>query len=271
MTGPLAYIGGKRRLAPLISSLLPSHTTYVEPFAGGCQVFFCKAPSKVEVLNDLDEQVINFLRVCQHHADELARTLALVVASRKQHEQYLRQDPLLLTDIQRAARFLYLQKNSFGGHVARQTFHFCVSKPSNYNPIRLPSVLSAAAERLQRVQLECSSYEHVLLRYDRPTTLFYVDPPYIGLKLYRHNFGDDDFRHLAQRLASLKGKFLLSINDCEFARDIFGGFEIRTVPISYTSSRAVPLKDELLVSNFSQTHLNDPTHNVRELSSGGSP
>jgi len=52
MVGPLAYIGGKNRLASRIIPLIPKHTTYVEPFAGGAQVFFHKEPSAIEILND---------------------------------------------------------------------------------------------------------------------------------------------------------------------------------------------------------------------------
>ena len=75
MIGPLSYIGGKRRIAEQLVALIPDHTTYVEPFAGGAQVFFHKPRSKVEVLNDLDDEIVNFLRVCQRHPQELSRLL----------------------------------------------------------------------------------------------------------------------------------------------------------------------------------------------------
>ena len=73
MIGPLPYIGGKRAIADRIIAIFPKHTAYVEPFAGGAQVFFHKAPSKVEVLNDLDGEMVNFFRVCQQHYEELLR------------------------------------------------------------------------------------------------------------------------------------------------------------------------------------------------------
>jgi site-specific DNA-adenine methylase len=65
MVGPLSYIGGKNRLSKQIIEIFPEHKTYVEAFAGGAQVLFHKEASKVEVLNDLDEEIVNFFRVCQ--------------------------------------------------------------------------------------------------------------------------------------------------------------------------------------------------------------
>src|SRR5216684_3309153 len=108
MIGPLPYIGGKNRLAAKIISLLPEHITYVEPFAGGAQVFFHKQPSKVEVLNDLNGEIVNFFRVCQWHHEELVRYLKYCLVSRRLHELHVKTDPGTLTDIQRAGRFFYL-------------------------------------------------------------------------------------------------------------------------------------------------------------------
>ncbi len=249
MIGPLCYIGGKRRLAPFLISLFPAHTTYVEPFAGGAQVFFHKPPSTVEVLNDLDTEVVNFLRICQLHHDELVRWIRFMLPSRRLHQLMTMQDPATLTDVQRAARFLYLQKNSFGGRIHHQNFHYCVTKPANFHPGRVPSLIAATAKRLEGVQLECWPYERVLERYDRPTTLFYCDPPYVGVDLYRINFSDDEFRQLAQRLSALRGKFLLSINDCELSRTVFGEFHRLEVPVVYTAARPVPTVRELVFSN----------------------
>src|SRR5437016_3285436 len=213
MIGPLPYIGGKNRLATKIISLLPEHTTYVEPFAGGAQVLFHKQPSNVEVLNDLDYDIVNFFRVCQWHYEEFVRYLRFCLVSRKLHEMHLATNPETLTDIQRAGRFFYLQKNSFGGLVLRQKFHYGVTQPSNFNPGRIPEIIEQTHQRLQRVQIESLPYEQVLLKYDRPTTTFYLDPPYWQRRLYRHNFSEQDFTALEQRLHELKGKFLLSLDD----------------------------------------------------------
>ena len=234
----------------MCNAVLPEHITYVEPFAGGCQVFFRKSPSQVEVLNDKDEEVLNFLRICQAHPEELARNLTYFVASRRLHALLSEQRPSALTDIQRAARFLYLQKTTFGGRVVRQSFRFGVTKPASFRADRQAGVIAEAATRLRNVLLECGPYQDVLRRFDRDSTFVYFDPPYIGLELYRFNFSTADFEELTQHLALLRGKFLLSINDCALSRQLFAHFHVRNVPVPYTASRTVTTVSELLVSNY---------------------
>jgi DNA adenine methylase len=253
MIGPLPYIGGKNRLATKIISLLPEHTTYVEAFAGGAQVLFHKPPSSVEILNDLDFDVVNFFRVCQWHYQELIRYLRFCLASRKLHELHVKSDPATLTDIQRAGRFYYLQKNSFGGLIIKQKFHYGVTQPSNYNPERIPDVIEQAHRRLARVQIESLPYEQILRKYDRPSTLFYLDPPYWRRRLYRHNFTDRDFADLERRLHGVHGKFLLSLDDHPEVRKLFRDWRLLPVEIAYTAQRRVGKRyGELLISNFEQ-------------------
>jgi DNA adenine methylase len=251
MIGPLPYIGGKNRLAKKIISMLPEHTTYVEAFAGGAQVFFHKPPSNVEVLNDLDFDIVNFYRVCQWHYEEFVRYLRFSVASRKLHELHVKSDPATLTDIQRAGRFFYLQKNSFGGLILKQKFHYGIVQPSNYNPERIPEIIERTHQRLARVQIESLPYEQVLEKYDRPTTFFYLDPPYWRRKLYRFNFKDDDFVKLDDQLAHLKGKFLLSLDDHPEIRRIFHRWTLTQVEIAYTAKRDARKRfNELFITNF---------------------
>jgi DNA adenine methylase len=259
MIGPLSYIGGKNRLASTIIPLLPEHTTYVEPFAGGAQVFFHKPPSKVEVLNDLDGEIVNFYRVCQWHYQELIRHLEFCTASRRLHHLFAAANPEALTDVQRAARFFYLQKNSFGGLVLKQNFHYGVIQNPNYNPARIPEILRQTHERLQRVQLECLPHEEILKRYDRPTTFFYLDPPYWERKLYKFNFKEADFLGLAERLRKVKGKFILSLDDHPKVREIFGVFQMQRTEIHYTAQRVPNNRyGELLIMNFSEAGTPDP-------------
>jgi len=251
MIGPLSYIGGKRSLAKRIIATLPEHTTYVEAFAGGAQVFFHKEPSKVEVLNDLDGEIVNFFRVCQSHHEELLRYFRYVLVSRRWFDLLKSQDPATLTDVQRAARYLYLLKGSFASLVCRPNYHWHVVQPPGFNLKRLPQLIENAHKRLERVQLECLPYEEVLKRYDRPATLFYLDPPYWGRKLYRYNLEPKDFEKLAQLLATLRGKFILSLNDVPEVRTLFRSFHIQGVQLSYTSQKRSGRRyREVLIMNF---------------------
>ncbi len=251
MRGLISYIGGKSRLAPRLIELFPSHRVYVEPFAGGAQVFFRKPTSPVEVLNDLDGELVNLLRVCQLHHNELLRYLAYNVSSRWLYDLHRQQPPTLLTDIQRAARFLYIQRHSWCGRVIGQTFGYRTTHgPTSPSAVR--KLIADAAKRLERVHLENWSYEKVLTRYDRPSTFFYCDPPYIGHSIYRFNFQTQDFFALAERLAALKGRFLLSLNDHPIARRAFARFHLKTLPVSYSTGHP-KRASELVFANYPLT------------------
>jgi DNA adenine methylase len=251
MAGPISYIGGKNRLAKRVIEIFPKHITYVEAFAGGAQVFFHKEPSKVEVLNDLDGEMVNFFRVCQQHYEELLRYFRFSLVSRKWFDLIKAENPETLTDIQRAARHLYLLRNCFASLVRNPVYHRNVIQPPSFNLESLPQLIEKAHKRLERVQLECAPYEEILRRFDRPTTLFYLDPPYWGRNLYRYNFGEADFEKLAEWLGNIRGKFILSLNDVPEVRALFGRFRIEQVELHYTSQKAAGRRyKEVLITNF---------------------
>lgn len=251
MKGPLSYIGGKNRIADQIIEVFLEHTTYVEAFAGGAQVLFRKEPSQVEVLNDLDGEVVNFFRVCQSHHEEFLRYLRFILVSRRTFAQLKSTNPESLTDIQRAARYFYLLKNSFAALVRNPNYHHSVTQPPNFNITKIPELIEAAHKRLARVQIESLPYQDILQRYDRPTTLFYLDPPYFGRKLYRFNFSDNDFEELEHRLRTLRGMFVLSLNDVPEVRKLFSKFRFQEIALHYTSQRKAGKRfRELLITNF---------------------
>ena len=251
MLGPLPYIGGKRALAKRIIELLPEHTTYVEAFAGGAQVFYRKPPSKVEVLNDLDGEIVNFYRVCQNHHEELLRYLRFAIVSRKLFDLHRATDPTTLTDIQRAARYVYLMKNSFAGLVRHPTFHWHVVQPPGFNPEKLPELIHNTHRRLEHVQIEQLPYEKIVKSYDRPSTFFFLDPPYYGKKLYRYNFETQDFENLARILGTVKGKFILTLNDVPEVRKIFRKFYMQGVELAYTTQKHAGRRyREVFIMNF---------------------
>jgi DNA adenine methylase len=160
-------------------------------------------------------------------------------------------EPRLLTDIQRAGRFFYLQKNCYGGLVVKRSFHYGIAELPNYNPKRIPELLEATHQRLIRVQIESLPYEEILQRYDRPATLFYLDPPYYGRKLYNFNFDEEDFEVLAERLRRLKGRFILSLNDVAAVRKIFSQFQIKRITLSYSAAKGSSRRyGEVIITNF---------------------
>jgi DNA adenine methylase len=251
MNGPLSYIGGKRALAKQIIAIFPEHTTYVEAFAGGAQVFFHKPPSKVEVLNDLDGELVNFYRVCQQHHEELIRYFRFMVRSREWFALLKSTDPRTLTDVQRAARHMYLLKNSFEGLVRDPHYSINIVQPPSFNLERLPNLIEESHKRLMRVQIESLPYEEILARFDGPATLFYLDPPYYDRALYNYNLKPKDFATLAERLKPLHGKFVLSLNDVPEVRALFKDFSIRDIDLHYTAQKHVGRRyKEVLITNF---------------------
>lgn len=250
---PLAWLGGKSRLADQIIERMPAHQTYCEVFAGAAWVLFKKPESKVEVINDINRELTNLYRCVKHHLGELVAQFRWMLVARDDFDAFLSMPPDALTDIQRAARFFYLAKTSFGAKIHKPTFGIAATAPPRLNLLRIEEELSDAHVRLARVFVENKPYDQVIQRFDKPGTLFYVDPPYWGNeKDYGEGvFCREDFARLAGLLASLKGKFILSLNDTPGVRDTFTGFHIESVKTRYSiSAKSNQSVGEVLISNF---------------------
>lgn len=246
------WIGGKRRLAKRILPLFPAHECYVEPFAGGAALFFLKAPSEVEVLNDINGDLINLYRVVKHHLFELCRQFEWSLIGRQAFD-WLKETPAeTLTDVQRAARFYYLQKMAFGGRVEGQTFGTATTAPPRLNLLRLEEELSAAHLRLSRTYVEHLPWADCVRRYDRDHTLFYLDPPYWSTEGYGVDFGLDQYALMASLARSIKGKMIISVNDIPEMRQAFSGLSMERVDITYTVGGAGRSKTtgELIIRNW---------------------
>jgi len=228
------WIGGKRRLAAQILPIFPDHTCYVEPFCGAAALFFLKEPTKVEVLNDINGGLVNLYRVLQNHLDEFVRQFRWALASRQLFEWAKMTHPDTLTDIQRAARFFYLQKLAFGGKVDGQTFGTATSAPARLNLLRIEEDLSAAHLRLSGVTVENLPWDACFTRYDRPHTLVYMDPPYWQTEGYGVDFGLEQYARMAELMAGMKGKAVVSVNDVPAMRQAFAGFPMTRAAIRYT-------------------------------------
>jgi DNA adenine methylase len=249
-----SYIGGKRRLAARIIEQLAAipHTTYVEPFVGMGGVFLRRPfRAKAEVINDLNMDVANLFRCLQRHYQALLDMLRWQITSREHFERLLAAVPDTLTDLERAARFLYLQRVAWGGKVTHQIFGVSATHPGRFDVTRLVSILEGVHERLAGVVIERLPYAELLARYDRPATLFYLEPPYYGSERdYGPGFDRAEFDRLAASLAALQGQFILSLNDHPEVRRIFRGFAIQAVATSYSINPKVAGKvGDVLISN----------------------
>jgi DNA adenine methylase len=234
-----AYIGGKRRLGEQLARRIEAveHSIYAEPFVGMGGVFFRRrwAP-RSEVVNDISRDVATLFRILQRHYPQFMETLKFQIASRREFERLLACNPDTLTDLERAGRFLYLQRLAFGGKVAGRSFGVDSGGPSRFDVTKLGPVLVEIHERLAGVVIECLPWRDFVARYDTPGTLFFLDPPYWGSET---DFGAGvftrgDFVRLVIELAAIKGRFILSVNDVPEMRDAFARFSIESVSTRYT-------------------------------------
>lgn len=189
-----------------------------------------------EVINDRSGDVITLFRILQRHYPQFLDVMKYQLTSRREFERLSKMDPSTLTDLERAARFLYLQRLSFGGKVRGRTFGVDTAGPARFNLGRLAPVLEEVHERLSGVVIENLDWRDFIDRYDRPETLFYLDPPYYGSET---DYGADvfrreDFAEMADWLSKISGRFIVSLNDRPEVRDIFGRFHLVSVGLTYT-------------------------------------
>ena len=248
------YQGGKRNLARRIVTLIAQtpHTTFAEPFVGMGGIFFRRTSRpKAEIINDASRDVATLFRVLQRHYVPLMDMLRWQVTSRSEFERLKAANPETLTDLERVARFLYLQRTAFGGKITGRSFGVNPTGPARFDVTRLAAVLEEAHERLAGVVIECLHYAAFIKRYDRPGTLLYIDPPYWGCEAdYGANvFSRKDFAHLAELLGQIQGRFILSLNDLPEVRETFAAFHIEAVATTYTISGKRPMQaGELLIT-----------------------
>jgi DNA adenine methylase len=236
---PAAWIGGKRTLAPRLVKMIAEipHQLYAEPFVGMGGVFFRRrSVPRAEVINDRNGDVVNLFRILQRHYPQFMDTLKFQVTSRREFERLKACDPSTLTDLERAARFIYLQKLAFGGKVAGQSFGVDTGRSARFNLTRLAPLLEDVHERLAGVVIENLDWLDFIDRYDRPGTLFYLDPPYFGSEgdYGKSLFDREQFRLMRERLERVRGRFILSINDHPEVRETFAAFPRIEIGLTYS-------------------------------------
>jgi DNA adenine methylase len=250
----IPWLGGKRRLADKLFPLFPQHECYVEVFCGGAALYFLNpVPAPVEVLNDINGELTNLYRVLQHHLEEFVRQFKWAISSRQVFKWQQMTRPETLTDIQRAARFYYLQHHAFGGRVESQSFGTATTTPQ-INLLRIEENLSAAHLRLAGgTTVENLSWQNCIQRYDRAHTFFYLDPPYWQTEGYGVPFGWEQYEEMATIMRGCKGKMMVSINDHPDIRRVFEGFTMHDLSIKYSVGNNhgdARESRELLITNY---------------------
>ena len=246
------YVGGKRNLSRQVIAAIDQvpHRLYAEPFVGMGGVFFrrAKAPP-VEAINDVSQDVATLFRILQRHYEAFMDMLRWQLTSRAEFERLLAQEAASLTDLERAARFLYVQRLAFGGKVEGRTFGIATGGPGRFDVTKLAGILEEAHERLSGVWIECLPWQEFLRRWDREGTLFYADPPYWGSEHYygREAFARADFAALAEALKGLRGAFILSINDVPEVRELFSWAVVEPVAVTYSVSGRATGARELII------------------------
>lgn len=231
---PVRYYGGKWRIASWILEQFPPHTCYVEPFCGAANILFRKNPSKYEVINDLNSNIVTFFDVLRSRPEDLIQAIQLTPYSREEHRNAHDDVPLDYPDrpLEVARRFYVRSRQSFGAGEGEYSTGWrfqrnnrrglsCVDEWNSTDNLYL------AAKRLKSVQIECDTAINTIQRFDGPETLFYVDPPYMfdtrysSEQRYAHEMSNQQHVELADCLKGVQGMVLLSGYDSPLYRELY--------------------------------------------------
>lgn len=248
----IGWVGGKKRLRKEIIKRFPkNYKKYVEVCGGAGWVLFAKEHNtkELEVFNDIDSQLINLYRCIQRHPEALIKELKDILSAREIFYDFKEQINCRgLTDIQRAARYFYLIKCSFGS----MKDDFATRTRMITNTLER---FVGIQERLKRVVIENRDFEELIKLYDSPETLFYIDPPYFKTERYYKNeklFLEEDHYRLNNIVSTSDGKFIISYNDCEFIRDLYQDYNIESInrTASLSAKTNSEIFKEVIITNY---------------------
>ena len=246
MNSFISWIGGKKLLRNEICSRFPKdYERYVEVFGGAGWVLFNEErPKKIEVYNDYNSELVNLFRCMKYHSEEVKRQLSYLLNSREMFKDFQNQYSCRgLTDIQKASRFFMLVKCSYA---SKMGVFGCVKR----NIENMTLMFNEIQERLNTVIVENEDFEKLIEMQDRTSTFFFLDPPYFGTERYYKNvdFSKEDHERLYNSIKNIKGKFLMSYNDCEYIRELYKDYKIEEVERSNSLTEGT--YKEILISNY---------------------
>ena len=255
LKAPFGWIGGKSKLAKDIIDLIPNdHNIYIEVFGGAASVLYGKERTKLEVLNDINSDLINLHKAIRINPHTLSFYLNQMLVSREIFEDIKRRRWKPRNKIEAAAFYLYQLTHSFGS----KGDSFAMSAKSGRKPKDLYKSYDKWSRRLKGVTIENKSFQNLIPLYDKEDAFFYIDPPYVSTESYYKNtggFGLKEHKELAALLSNVKGKFLLSYNDCDLVRELYKDFNIRSSKeIEYTlganASKVQKKVKEVFITNY---------------------
>ncbi len=252
LKSPIWWVGGKSKLKKEIISLFPEHKHYVEVFGGWLSVFFAKEPSKLETVNDINNDLINLYKVIKEYPQSLSHYLNLLVVSRVVFNNIKLKKYTPRNHIEKAAYFYYVISQSFGSKGS----HFAMNSKSWRKPKNLWKSFTKWAERFKFVTIENMSFDMLIQKYDKPEVFFYLDPPYFDYEdYYAWGFKKSQHRLLRDTLKNIEWKFLLSYNDCPEIRELYKDFNIKSSKeIAYTLGGSTKnrrkIVSELYITNY---------------------
>ena len=255
--------GGKTRLAEEILRFAPGHEIYLEPFCGGASVFFKKEPSKAEILNDLDPNIVCIYQFLQKaSAKELSDFAKRDWTAKEETWERLRKEkPKALSD--KAYRAWYLTRFGYQGTLwVKGNFRH---EQKGRKPRLSLKRLQTLQKRLKGIKLFRKNGTELLRKYNKSNVFAYVDPPYPRNTRKRElwpeelEWNDEKQLELLQALDSFKGKFILSQRklDLETKARLRKGWFAKRVKtfMSLGTGGAAPQRPpawryEYLISNF---------------------
>lgn len=251
------YHGGKVRMADKIIGLFPAHDCYVEPFGGGGAVLLAKPRSRLEVYNDLDGDMVAFFRALRDRPEELAAAIALTPFAREEHEvSYAETED----DVERARRVLVRSHFGHGSSgIHRSTGFRAAGMRSGTLPVHgwmtLPDTVKNSAERMRGVVIERRPAVQVMQAHDGPSTVHYVDPPYLPEtrdkgRDYRHEMTRADHEEMLAAIRDLRGSVVLSGYAAPMYDEALRDW--RRIEIKARADRAAE-RTEILWCNFADT------------------
>lgn len=220
LKSPLIWFGGKYFLFKHLLPWIPEHRGYVEPFGGGCNPFMIKPPSKVEIYNDINGQVTNFLLQVRLDPYKFYKAAATLPFSRELFEQS-KKEAWPADDFERAVIWFYRVRSGFSGEIDKGWKH-TVTRNVAASYQEACRLVVSMQKRFLNVQIERTDFRNIFRIYDGPDVFFFVDPPYRGREhKYDGDFTDNDHEELAYILKYIDGKAMVTYYPDELIDELY--------------------------------------------------